>query len=304
MEYRKRRLPWVLMALGLLLALWAMVMLMQVPNVLQYIIQAPEPGENSEAINTLVSKAAEVWEAQHNSFEWLALSGGHSKVNVPTAADSMEVNLVAIDGSWLEIYPRFLKEGRRISQIELEHGTAVAVLDEGLVLELYGSELPESATIMLNNVEFRVVGTVRHGGSVFGGRGVADAVPYDVYIPLKAAIANNIALETMTLSALPRSGLGWDRTFQAAATQWTAGGQMINLSKEVMRRTMLPRLLFLIAGAYALLGLFFRVTDLVMGWFEGYRQALKQHYFKELIPRLLGIVALTLVCYAALVGAA
>jgi hypothetical protein len=49
---------------------------------------------------------------------------------------------------------------------------------------------------------------------------------------------------------------------------------------------------------------FLRLTDRVMGWFAGYREALKQRYFREMIPRLVGIIALTLLCYAALVGAA
>ena len=79
---------------------------------------------------------------------------------------------------------------------------------------------------------------------------------------------------------------------------------MIDLSKEAMRRTILPRVLLLIIGVYVLLGLFRRITDWVTGWFEGYRQALKRHYFTEIIPRLVGIVALTLACYGALVGAA
>jgi len=178
------------------------------------------------------------------------------------------------------------------------------MLDEDLVVKLFGSTLPEEATVKLNDVSYRVVGTLRHGGSVFGGRGVGDAVSYDIYIPLKAAVSNGIALETLTLSAKPKSGAGWANTFLAGAKQWTADGYLIDLDKEVMRRTMLPRLLLLIVGLYALFGLFIRVTDRVMGWFEGYREALKSHYFRELIPRLLGTVALTLACYGALIGLA
>ena len=178
------------------------------------------------------------------------------------------------------------------------------MLDEDLVIRMFGSTLPESATVKLNDVEFSVVGTVRHGGSVFGGRGVGDVVPFDAYIPLKAAVANGISLEVLTLSAKPRSGSGWANTFLTGVRQWTEDGQMIDLNKEAMRRTILPRLLLLIVGMYALYGVFLRLTDRVMGWFAGYREALKQRYFREMIPRLVGIIALTLLCYAALVGAA
>ena len=304
MEYRRRILPWILMILGAVMALSAMLMLLQTPNVLQYTTLAPEAGEANATINDTLDKAGEVIEAQHSNFRAMALGGGTGSIRVSSEMGSAEVNLIAMDEGWLEVYPRFIKQGRRISELELQYGTAVVMLDEGLVVNLFGSALPEEATVELNNVRFRVVGTLRHAGSVFGGRGVGDAVSYDVYIPLRAAITNNIALETLTLSARPRGGSGWANTFLAGVKQWTADGHLIDLNKEVMRRMMLPRLLLLIVGLYALFGLFIRVTDRVMGWFEGYRQALKQHYFKELIPNLLGIVALTLACYGALIGLA
>ena len=304
MKYRRRILPWVLMALGAAMALWAMVMLCQTPNVLQYTILAPEAGENNATIDASLEKAKEVLESQRVNYAGMALGGGTSRIKLSSDTGYADVNLIAMDEGWLEVYPRFLKAGRRISELELQHGTAVIVLDEDLVIRLFGSTLPESATVKLNEVEFSVVGSVRHGGSVFGGRGVGDGVPYDAYIPLKAAVTNGISLETLTMSARPRSGSGWANTFLAGVQKWTEDGHLIDLNKEAMRRTILPRLLLLIVGLYALYGVFLRLTDRVMGWFAGYREALKQRYFREMIPRLVGIIALTLVCYAALVGAA
>lgn len=304
MEYRRRILPWVLIALGVAMALVAMVLLCQTPNVLQYTILAPEAGENGSGIQASMTKAQDVITAQHANFRAMALDGHKDVVRVSSETNTVEANLMAIGEGWLEVYPRFLIQGRRISELELQNGSAVMMMDEGLVVKLFGSALPDSATVKLNDVEYRVVGTVRHGGSVFGGRGVGDAVSYDVYIPLKAALTNGISIQTMTMSAAPKSSSGWTSTFQTVVGQWTEGGSLIDLGKEVMRRMMVLRILLLIVGMYALLGLFIRVTDRVMGWFEGYRQALRRHYFREMIPRLLGIVALTLLCYGALVGAA
>jgi hypothetical protein len=304
MEYRRRILPWLLIALGAVMALSALVMLWHTPNVLQYSVLAPEAGEGNANLNATLDKAQEVWQTHHASFARMALGGVNSGVRISSGTGNAEVNLVGMGEGWLEVYPRFLKSGRRISELELQHGTAVIMLDEGLAVRLFGSELPESASVSLNDVQFKVVGVVRHGGSLFGGRGVGDAVAYDAYIPLKAAVSNNIPLEILTMSAAPKGGAGWGNTFLGAVRQWSDGGTMVDLSKEAMRRTILPRVLLLIIGVYALLGLFIRITDRVMGWFEGFRQALKQHYFREMIPRLVGIVALTLACYGALIGAA
>jgi len=302
MNNRRRILPWVLMALGAVMALWAMVMLCLTPNVLQYTILAPEAGENNATINATLDKAQEVWEAQHAVYDRMAIGGANGRIKLSTDTGYAEVNLIAMGEGWLEVYPRIVKSGRRISELELQHGTAVIMLDEELVVRLFGSALPDAVTVKLNDAEFRVVGAVRHGGSVFGGRGVGDAVAFDVYIPLKAAVTSGIALDTLTLSAKPKGGSGWGNTFLTGVKQWTDKGTLIDLGKEAMRRTILPRLLLLIVGLYALYGLFIRLTDRVIGWFEGYRQALKQHYFREMIPRLVGLVALTLACYGVLVG--
>ena len=304
MEYRRRILPWLLIVLGAVMALSALVMLWQTPNVLQYTVLAPEAGEGNANLNATLEKAREVWQAHHASFAWMTLGGGNSRVKITSEKGNADINLVGMGEGWLEVYPRFLKSGRRISELELERGGAVIMLDEGLAVQLFGSTLPEPATVQINDMDYQVVGVVRHGGSLFGGRGVGDAVAYDAYIPLKTAVSNNIPLELLTMSAVPKSNINWGNTFLTAASSWSEGGTMIDLSKEAMRRTILPRVLLLIIGVYALLGLFRRITDWVTGWFEGYRQALKRHYFTEIIPRLVGIVALTLACYGALVGAA
>ena len=303
MKDRRRRLPWVLMALGALMALCALGFLMQTPNVLQYTIAAPEPGENNANITALITRADKLWETMQETFAWMSVDGQAGRTSITAGSVSTDVNLVAMGEGWLEVYPRFLKQGRRISETELENGAHVIMLDEGLAIQLFGSFLAEDATVKLNGVDYSVVGTVRHGGSVFGGRGVGDTVPYDVYVPLKSAVNSGITLETMTLSVVPHSGTGWTQMFQASATQWTTGGEIIDLKKEAMRCTIMARILLLIVGLYVMVGLFHRATDVVLGWFEGYRQALKRQYFKALIPRLLGLIGLTLLVYGVLIGA-
>ncbi len=303
MEYRRRIMPWVLVALGMAMALWAWVMLRQTPNVLQYTILAPAAGDEAAGLSATLTKGQEVIEGQRANYRSMALDGVSVNVKLSSETGSAAVNLIAMGEGWLEVYPRVVKQGRRISELELQHGTAVIMLDEGLVVKLFGSELPKEATVKLNNVDYRVVGVVRHGGSVFGGRGVGDAVSYDAYIPLNAVQTNGVTLQTLTLSAAPKAGSGWVNTFQASAAQWAENGSLIDLGKEAMRGTMVLRILLMIVGLYAMFGLFLRLTDVVTGWFAAYRNALKQRYFREMIPRLLGTVALTLVCYAALVGA-
>ena len=301
MKYRKRRLPWVLMVLGALMALWALFMLRQTPNVLQYCVDPPEAGEKGANIRALAESAIKMGDSMKDTLAWTALDGG-VKIGLTGGNVTEEVNLTAIGEGWLEVYPRFLIRGRRIGESELEQGARVMMMDDGLAFKMFGEDLPEEATVKLNGLDYHVVGTVRHGGSLFGGRGVGDRVAYDAYIPLIAAAADGVALESMTLSAVPNGGMGAALLFQESARQWMAGGELIILSKEVMRRCILPRIVLLIVGLYAMIGLFRRATDRVMGWFGGFKQDLSRHYFKELIPRLLRLILQSILLYGALIA--
>ena len=304
MEIRKRRFPWVLIALGAAMALFAGVMLSQTRDVLQYCVVAPEPGEKGEAILELEEQAQKLAESLKGTVSWLALDGAAGATSLSSEGGSQEANLVAMGRGWLEVNPRFLVKGRRIGEAEMERGDRVAMLDDGLAFKLFGTDLPEDARVKLNNAEYRVVGTVRHAGSLLGGRGVGDALEYDAYVPLKAAVECGVSLEAMTLSAVSPGGAGASMLFlDGAENQWKAGGQLIDLKKEAMRRTILPRILLLIVGMYVMVGLFKRMTGLAGRMFDGFRQALKGSYFRALIPKLLGIIGLTLLGYGALIGA-
>ena len=303
-KVKRRRLPIVLMALGAIMALAALAMLSRTPGLLQYCVTAPEPGEKGTNYAKLATQAAKLDGSMKDALDWVVAGGSDAIVTVNAGDKSADAALWAIGEGWLEVYPRFLEQGRRIGESELKDGARVAMLDAELAFQLFGEELPEAAAVKLNDVEFRVVGTVRHAGGLFGGRGVGDGQRVDIYIPLSAAGAAEFPLEAMTLSALPTAGgAGSAQLFEEAArTQWQAGGELVNLKKEAMRRTILPRIALLIAGLYAIVGLFRRMTALAEGRVAGFREALTRSYFKALIPKLLGLIGLILLGYGALIG--
>lgn len=300
---KRRRLPIVLMALGACMALAALGMLSRTPGVLQYCATAPAPGEKGESYRKLNDDARKLDASMKDALAWVAAGGAASSVSVSAGGKSAEAALWAVGEGWLEVYPRFLTQGRRIGESELQSGARVAMLDADLAFQLFGEELPENAAVKLDDVEFRVVGAVRHAGSSFGGRGVGDAQRYDIYIPLLAAGGAEFPLEAVTLSAQPTgNGAGAAQLFEEAAGQWRSGGELVNLKKEAMRRTILPRIMLLIAGLYAIVGLFRRMTDLAARRIEAFKADLSQSYFKALIPQLLGLIGLILLGYGALIA--
>ncbi len=299
----RRRLPWVLMALGAAMALFALAMLSQGRDVLQYCAPA-DAADSGAALRALADSADKLKQAMGESLSWTAAGGVAETVSLTCGDNARECSLYAMGEGWLEVYPRFIIRGRRISESELKRGDRVIVLDEGLAFRLFGETLPPEARVQLQGSDYRVVGTVRHAGSILGGRGVGDAQEWDAYIPLMAAAADGIPLDAVSLSALPAGSPGAASAAfeESARTLWRDGGTMIDMRKETMRRTILPRMLLLIAGLYALVGLFRRMTGLCARWAAKFRGELKKNYIGPLTPKLAGLVLLSLLGYGALVG--
>ena len=299
----KRRLPWVLMLLGGAMALCALVMLNMTRGALQYCAAAPAPAEGGAQLTALVTARDEAREALEGTVSALAMGGVKEEVSLSAGSASESATLYAMGEAWLEVYPRMLVEGRRISETELKNGDRLIMLDAGLAFRLFGTELPEDARVSLDGHDYRVVGTMRHAGSLFGGRGVGDRQVYDACIPLNAAAKDEILLDVVTLSGLSESTTGAAQLFEETARgSWLAGGTMIDLNKEAMRRTVLPRVILLIVGLYALVGLFKRMTGLCAKWAANFREALRGSYIGPLIPKLAGTILLGLLGYGALIG--
>ena len=296
-DYGKRRAPWVLMAVGMIMALWGLLALGQTRDVLQYCIVAPASGERDTALQQLIERQETACEEIEEGIRAAAINGIRNQASASASNNSGESAVYAIGEGWFEVYTCAIGQGRRISEAELADGTPVAMLDEGLAFELFGSELPENAQIELEGSAYRVIGTVRHA------RGVGDVQEHDIYIPLKAAAANGMQLDVMMVSALPLGQSGAARFFEEAMReQWQDGGTMINLSKEAMRRTIIVRVILLIVGLYCLIGLFRRMSLVSGRWFAGFREALKWRYFRQLVPKLAGILVLSALGFAALIA--
>lgn len=305
--YGRRRAPWVLMGIGALMALCALIMLGQTRGVLQYCVTAPLPDETGSSVKRLVEAQQTVCESIRDSLMADTIGGTVESITLSAGEVSETATMYAMGEGWLEVYPRALVQGRRISETELKAGAHVAMLDESLAFKLFGSELPENAAIQLGGKDYQVVGTVRHGEIPLGydGRGVGDIEAYDFYVPLNAIAADGVQMDVMTVSILPQAQSGTARLFEdVMQNQWQDGGTLIDLSKEAMRRTILPRMIVLVVGLYVLVGLFRRMTALAGDWFGRFRSALSMSYFKSLIPRLLGIILLSVLGYAVLIGAA
>ena len=88
MNGQRRRLPWALMLLGAAMALFALGMLSQTPNVLQYCVAAPEAGEKGENIRALETSARKLGDSMKETLAWTALGGSDARASVAVGSAS------------------------------------------------------------------------------------------------------------------------------------------------------------------------------------------------------------------------
>ena len=297
----KRPKNWLMVILavaGVGLALLSLIELDHTPDLLQY---CALPGGEKKTIVQLNKICERISENLGEASEGIAFSWVSSANKLTRQGRTADCTLYAIGDGWLDICPRFLQWGRRINEAELQNGGRVCMMDAGLAFQLFGDPLPENPRIDLLGHSYRLVGTVRHAGSLLGGRGVGDEAPYDLYLPLSAALRDGFAATVEMLTLAPAADTGVEPQFlQAAKNYWREGDSLINLSKEAMRTTILPRIAMLFNGIYVL-GLLFRRMNWLAAWLrDGYREALRHSYARRLWPRLIGISLIHAVGYGAL----
>lgn len=79
------------------------------------------------------------------------------------------VDIVGVTPDIFEAQNKEIGEGRAISQSDLEIGRLVCVIDPNLVKNLFPHSDPIGATVKLDGIGYRVVGTIKDVGNVVGG---------------------------------------------------------------------------------------------------------------------------------------
>ena len=293
-EKRWRKGPIMLLAFGLILMLAAMAVLMQMQDALQYVVPA---GRADEAqVREMVDFRELAQDQLADCTTATTVGGVTAKASVSANDNSGTATLYAVGEGWFEVYPVFMADGRRIDETELRKGKKVAMIDEDLAFKLYGSEFPENAGAIIGGEEYAVVGTVRHR------RSVGEQAEYCVYIPLLSAADSR--MDTLMLSSKPIPNSGARTMFETTVTSgWRNDGSFYSLEKEIMRRMILPRMMLLVFGMTAFLALLRGMNAVAAGCVGRFRAGMKVNYFPRMIPRLLGVIAVCLLGYGALLAA-
>lgn len=299
----KRRGKWLLV-LGFALSLVALAALLRTPEAAQYVAAAPreqseQDGEPSggSALQALsdhwMRKREELADALPRNTLY-ALCYGTDMAG--DASTSRSGTLALVTQGFFDVRTKFLLEGRLPSEQELHDGARVAVLDEQLAFQLFPTTQPTQGRVLIGEAWYRVIGVVRHT------RSPGEAEAFGAYIPLMGA--EGVRADLVMVEAGTGGLAGAARALLQAGQEVLGNdGDFYDLSKEVMRATMLLRVLTVLFAFYALKwilrGLNARTRRAVDGW----REEIRTQYFRRMFPRVAGRCALLLLGYAAILTA-
>ena len=124
-------------------------------------------------------------------------------------------------------------------------------------------------------------------------------------MPLAALADGRVQMDLLEIAAVPIPRSGASRAMEEAVrTQWSEGGTFHDLSKEIMRCTMIVRLLSVFFLFCALFALLRRLNRRVLRGFANWKEQLKRTYLRSMLGNIAWKVLMWLAGYAALIGAA
>lgn len=284
---------WALLAIGAVMMLISLGNLLVTRELLQYAV-VPR-GEMDAAVSQLLTVKREVADTLADCTSALAVGGVTEKASVSAGSVNQTCAVYAVGEGWFEADPVFLTAGRRLTETELKLGDKVAMVDEQLAFQLFGSELPEDAKATIDGVEYAVVGAYRHR------RSVGEAAQYSAYVPLLSA--NQNARDELLFIAVPVANTGARTMFETTMrANWEQDGSFISIGKEALRQRMIVRMLLLVFGLSVIFRLMRRMNGAAARSWTRFQERLRWNYFRTAAPSLMAFLGICLIGYGALLA--
>lgn len=284
---------WALLVVGAVMMLISLGNLLAARELLQYAV-VPR-GEMDAAVSQLLTVKREVADTLVDCTSALAVGGVTEKASVSAGSVNQTCAVYAVGEGWFEADPVFLTAGRRLTETELKLGDKVAMVDEQLAFQLFGSELPEDAKATIDGVEYAVVGAYRHR------RSVGEAAQYSAYVPLLSA--NQNARDELLFIAVPVANTGARTMFESTMrANWEQDGSFISIGKEALRQRMIVRMLLLVFGLSVIFRLMRRMNGAAARSWTRFQERLRWNYFKTAAPSLMAFLGICLIGYGALLA--
>jgi len=299
MENKKKRRGMLALLLGLALTVCGGALLTRSGGRLEYILPAPAATQEGGELNALYEEAQKQLASIADSVTASAVGARAQGLTLSTETQSAQTTVYAVGSGYFDVVHETLLDGRLISEADVKRAEDAIVIDESTALTFFAGDEPVGKTVTLNGLNYEVAGVVRTS------RRLGETDEHVAYIPITAASANALAMQTVELTAQTA-----DKTTGSAILMentlrtWQSGGSFYNYNKLALGAAMPIRWLVLFAGVALLLSLVSRLNAAAWGRVCYYADQLKTRYARDMIGGMTASVLLALLGYAALAGAA
>ena len=299
MENKKKRRGLLALLLGLALTVCGGALLTLSGGRLEYILPVPAATQEGGELNALYEEAQKQLASIADSVTASAVGARLQGATLATETQNAQTTVYAVGSGYFDVVHETLLNGRLISEADVKRAEDAIVIDESTALSFFAGDEPVGKTVTLDGQSYEVAGVIK------ASRRLGETDEHVAYIPITAASANALAMQTVELIAQTA-----DKTTGSAILMentlktWQSGGSFYNYNKLALGAVMPIRWAILFAGAALLLSLLARLNAAAWGRVCYYADQLKTRYARDMLGGMIASVLLALMGYAALAGAA
>lgn len=219
--------------LGLALTVCGGALLTRSGGRLEYILPAPAATQEGGELNALYEEAQKQLASIADSVTASAVGARAQGLTLSTETQSAQTTVYAVGSGYFDVVHETLLDGRLISEADVKRAEDAIVIDESTALTFFAGDEPVGKTVTLNGLNYEVAGVIRTS------RRLGETDEHVAYIPITAASANALAMQTVELTAQTA-----DKTTGSAILMentlrtWQSGGSFYNYDKLALGAAM------------------------------------------------------------------
>ena len=195
MENKKKRRGMLALLLGLALTVCGGALLTRSGGQLEYILPAPAATQEGGELNALYEEAQKQLASIADSVTASAVGARAQGLTLSTETQSAQTTVYAVGSGYFDVAHETLLDGRLISEADVKRAEDAIVIDESTALTFFAGDEPVGKTVTLDGLNYEVAGVIRTS------RRLGETDEHVAYIPITAASANALAMQTVELTA-------------------------------------------------------------------------------------------------------
>ena len=261
------------------------VILYAIPDFFQYIYPSPivssKADELFDLFETCEKKLKEVSEQNEIDAGTIAFRKDTIKL-FGEGKREIQSTIYAVSSGFFDVKHETLVYGRLITVYDVNRLNNAIVIDQDAALQLFGEAAPIGRMLMLDNVEYEVIGVIS------GGHRIGETDRFIGYIPITTACRYTFQPDTIEITSAQNNNTILGIAFQTALANWQQNGNCYIYAKEKLRAIMPVCLTSTMFTIHLLQIIKKRLNQKTKKEIEKIQKMLEDQYLISILPSIIG----------------